>query len=201
MDAIRTSEPLTHAQKLNVVSINELKLHARIIEDDENALLGEFIEAAFDHLHGPTGWLNGYCLLEETWRFYLPSTLTFGLEVPVRPLIAVTAFEYLGSDGTTYEAVPTDRYRQIGYGDHAQLVRTSLPYPYFGTSHPRAYRVTVTAGHPTAAEVPSPLRMAIKLLAAHFYQNREVMVVEKGSPMAFGLQSLAGRYRVSPDHS
>jgi hypothetical protein len=61
--------------------------------------------------------------------------------------------------------------------------------------------MAVTAGHEAAAEVPSPLRLAIKLLAAHFYQNREVMVVEKGSPMAFGLQNLAGRYRVSPDHS
>jgi uncharacterized phiE125 gp8 family phage protein len=201
MDITRTSPALTHSDKLKVVPLEELKLHARIIDDDENALLGGYIEAAFDYLHGPLGWLNGYCILEEEFSYYLPSTLKDGVEIPVRPLIEVTGFEYLTSDGTTYDDVDVTRYRQLTYGAHGVIARATLPYPYYGTFNHRAYRITFRAGHEAASEVPSPIRQAIKMLAAHYYSNREVTGVEKTGPLAYGLQSLAGRYRVSPDHS
>jgi uncharacterized phiE125 gp8 family phage protein len=201
MDIRRTSDPLTLEAKLNVVSVMELKLHCRVIDDDENILFSQYIEAAFDHLHGPNGWLNGYCLLKERFEFYLDSYLSWGLEIPLRPFVLLVNFDYLGSDGVTYGAVTADRYRQITFGEHGVIKKTTLPLPYYGTYHPRAYRLRFDAGHSAAAEVPSPLRMAIKMLAAHYYQNREVTSIEKGSKIAYGLESLAGRYRISPDHS
>ena len=35
------------------------------------------------------------------------------------------------------------------------------PWPYVGTPHGRAYRITFTAGYGTAAEIPSPIKKAI----------------------------------------
>ena len=58
MDLQRISDPLTQAQKLEVVSVDALKLHQRVAEDDEDALIGDLIEAAYDYLSGPEGWLE-----------------------------------------------------------------------------------------------------------------------------------------------
>ena len=58
MDLRRTSTALTREHKLSVVSIADVKAQARELSNDEDALIGDYIEAAYDFLAGQNGWLG-----------------------------------------------------------------------------------------------------------------------------------------------
>lgn len=207
MDLRRISTPLTQAQKLAVVPLAEVKLAARISHADEDSMLQDDIEAAFDFLHGPEGWLNGCCLLEEEWEAFLPSDFGRWFEVPLRPLVggALTSFDVLQSDAS-YSAVDPAVFALLTRDGIASVQRASArAWPYFGDPAALAYRVRFKAGFgATRDAVPSVLRKAVRMLAAHWFVNRETVGAEGrkvGEDIRYGLRALAGRYRVSPDHS
>lgn len=208
MDLRRISDPLTREQKLAVLPIAKVKAQERVAHDTEDELIGDHIEAAFDHLHGPDGWLNGYCLLEEEFEFFPPALLGT-TELPLRPVgdedtVAVSRRLARG-DYTAYSpgdvlAVSSNgicavaRLRAEGFADQV------------GVIDPRQYRITFKAGWSSPDLVPRPLVQAMLLLAGHFYQNREATLSDTrvsnvSKKVEFGLIALAGRYRMSPDHS
>lgn len=207
MDLRRLSPPISRSRILGVVTVEEVKAQARVRHETEDDLIESYIEAAFTALHGPEGTLNGYCLLEEQFELNVPS-LASTWEMPLRPLSnASDAFvlSYRG-DADVYTTIPSADYALLRSGDYSTLQRIAET-PWLGYSsiyHPRAYRVTVRAGHATADTIPVPLKMAIKLLAATWFQNREALgPAGRTAPMAvpFGIQFLCGRYRKALNHS
>ena len=82
----RISAPLTMAQKVAVVPVPEMRRHARISQLDDDRLLAEDIEAAYDFLAGEDGWLGRCCLLDETFAAYVkwtqPKRLPGSYEAP-----------------------------------------------------------------------------------------------------------------------
>ena len=57
--------------------------------------------------------------------------------------------------------------------------------------------VTFVAGHANAAAAPSQLKAAIKLLVAHWYENREPVVTGTiATDIQFTIESLLGLNRV-----
>lgn len=211
MDLRRISAPLTIDQKLAVVSLDTLKAQARVRHDDEDALLKGYIAAAFDFLHGVDGWLNGYCLLEEEFELYL-DRFCGTAELPLRPIpdaMAPTLERRL--DRGSYTALASSDFMLALMDDCGVLARLSATSfrPQIGVVDPRQYRITFKAGWPSADLVPDALKQSVLLLAAHFYTNREASQTTvsglgasgKLREIEFGLRGLAGRYRVSPDHS
>lgn len=208
MDVRRISAPLTREQKLEVLPIATVKMQERVFHEMEDALIGDHIEAAFDHLHGPKGWLNGYCLLEEEWECF-PGAIYATTELPLRPVeddLGVTLERRLARGA--YEAVNAGDFMVATLDDAAVLARLTTTgfAPQANVIDPREYRIAFKAGHALPADVPRPLRQAMLLLAGHYYQNREASVSDPrvsnvSKKVEFGLQSLAGRYRFSPDHS
>lgn len=204
MDLRRLSYPLDQAAKLGVVSVADLKAQARIAQSDDDSLIAGYIEAAYDFLAGETGWLGRCCLLTEDFEFYVARPLR-GFDLPMRPLFgdAVTAFDVLS--GGTYVPVATRVYSLETDPESFSAIRRAsfAAWPYAGFDmNPRAYRVRFSAGFGDAAAVPSGIKLAIKMLAAHFYVNREATATDKiPQQIEFGLKSLAGRYRIGPDHS
>jgi uncharacterized phiE125 gp8 family phage protein len=208
MDLRLVSDPLTQADKLAVVPVAEVKRHLGIFHDDADDNLADDIEAAYDYLSGPNGWLGGCCLLNEAWVAYLPSRLDARVEIPLRPLAGsvVTGFGWLQSDGS-YDPVLATAYHVVPALTAFPAIQraTSVSWPYTGSAVPAAYKVEFTAGFGTDREdIPSPIRKGIRLLAGHYYRNREATGTEGrtvGQKIEFGLQSLCGRYRFAPDHS
>lgn len=207
MDLRLYSTPLTQSAKTAVVSVAEVKLQARILSADEDALVASDIETAYDYLSGAAGWLGRCCLLEEEFEFYVGSSQRGPIELPMRPFAgpSVTAFDMVQADGS-YAALPTPTFRLVPRETHGSLFGVDgTPWPYYGSFHPRAYRVRFKAGFGTEqAAIPSGIRKAIKMLAAHWYANRETVSkdgVTPGSQIEYGLRALCGRYRISPDHS
>jgi uncharacterized phiE125 gp8 family phage protein len=211
VDLRRISTPLTLKQKLTVVSLDTLKAQARVRHDDEDLLLAGYIGAAFDFLHGVDGWLNGYCLLEEEFELFL-DRFCGTTELPLRPIAG-------DMDPTLERRIDRGSYTAFGPSDFmlalmddcgvlAQMSAVGFR-PQRGIIDPRQYRITFKAGWPTADLVPDALKQSVLLLAAHFYTNREASQTTVSSlgasgklrEIEFGLRGLAGRYRVSPDHS
>lgn len=207
MDLRLLSEPLTREQKLEVVTVAEVKRDLRIRHARDDEMIGDDIEVAYDYLAGPEGWLNGCSLLEEDWELYLPSGVGPLFEIPARPLVGatLTAFDYLVDDA--YVAIDPDRYFVTDVrGSFAQVSAVAgRPWPYVGAWHARAYRLRFTSGFGTTkTSIPSPIRKGIRLLAGHYNKAREASSDEAKAPgqeIIYGLRSLCGRYRISPDHS
>lgn len=227
MDLQRISAPLTLGQKLGVVSIDALKLHQRVAEDDEDQLIADLIEAAYDYLSGPEGWLNGYCLLEESFELYV-DTLGNRLELPVRrffdpDLVSVERFDlisgqYQDLDVGLYTVVREDDYGVIASLSGRLLGESERTWRGLDWSawaarwtdtparKPRLYRIRFAAGAKSADLVPSPLKQAIKLIAGYWYEKRESIESDPRTQalpenLTIGIGRLAGRYRVAVDHS
>jgi uncharacterized phiE125 gp8 family phage protein len=209
MDLRRISAPLTREQKLTVVSIADVKLQARVRHDDEDELIAANIATAYDYLSGYDGWTNGFVLLEESFEFYSES-LSDTLELPLRPvgeggLISVESRDTSTAD---YLALDPATYTFAFDGDLGLIARLqpSLAAPTVFLPDRRRYRVRFKAGHPNPLTIPESIKKAIVLLAAHYYANREAASPDTRAGVlperiAYGVQSLAGRYRFSPDHS
>lgn len=208
MDLRRISAPLTLDQKLAVVTLDEAKAQARVRHADEDDLIKGYVAAAFDFLHGPDGWLNGYCLLEESFEFYV-GRVDAVLELPIRPVVDDTLISFEGRvDRGAYANIGAADFMVARVDEFATLARLTAngfaAQP--GVADPRRYRIRFAAGWSEAADVPSTLKQSIKMLAAHFYANREVAEpAGRGTALSreveYGLRALAGRHRVSPDHS
>ncbi|WCS27793.1 phage gp6-like head-tail connector protein [Methylobacterium sp. NMS14P] len=208
MDLRRISDPLTLEQKLAVVTLDEAKAQARVRHTDEDDLIKGYVAAAFDFLHGPDGWLNGYCILEESFEFFVDRVDTV-VELPVRPVVDDTLVSFEGREARgAYAAIAAGDFMIALVDEFATLARltTNGFAAQPGLVDPRRYRIRFAAGWSDAAHVPSTLKQAIKMLAAHFYASREVAEpAGRGGALSreveYGLRALAGRHRVSPDHS
>ncbi|MGX9981134.1 head-tail connector protein [Methylobacterium fujisawaense] len=227
MDLQRISPPLTQVQKLTVVSIDALKLHQRVEEDDGDALIGDLIEAAFDYLSGPEGLLNGYCILEESFELYV-DTLGARLELPIRrfvdgDLVSVERFDlttgaYADLDVGLYTVVREDDFGVIAslsgraLGERERMWcgldwnAWAARWPSPPVRKPRLYRIRFAAGAKSPDLVPSPLKQAIKLIAGYWYEKRESIESDPRTQalpenLTIGIGKLTGRYRVASDHS
>jgi hypothetical protein len=201
------STPLTRAEKIAVCPVADVKAQARVSHSDEDTLIGDYVEAAYDFLSGPHGWLGRCCILEEDWEWFAGPITKPYLEFPLRPIAndGVADFEMVGADGTTYSAVATTVYHSLMTATFPRIALVSgQTWPYAGVWNPRSYRFEFTAGFTpkgSPLSVPSPIRQCIKLLAAYWYNHRESSQTEPSQEIMYGLKAVAGRYRIGPDHS
>lgn len=207
MDYAITSGALDRTKILELVTVDSVKLSERISHNVENEMIADDIVAAYEYLNGMEGWTNGYYMLEEEVEIYT-SGLETTFEIPLRPIrdMSGVTFGRLQADGTYADVAAADY--AAGFANQC-LVLSSLSRTAFkpgpGTPHPRSYRVTATVGTESAL-VPAGLVKSIRLLAGHYYMNREAAFADTRTgqlsrKIAYGVEALAGRYRFSPDHS
>jgi uncharacterized phiE125 gp8 family phage protein len=201
------SPPLERDDKLEVVSIEEVKAQARISHDTEDDLIQDDIEAAYDYLAGPNGWLGHCALLTQDFEEIIDRPIRASFELSMRPLVGdITSFELLGSDGTTYDDVPEADWSlwETEFPTIYRLASSEWPYSGFRRSA-GIYRIRYSAGYGTEKEnIPSPIRKGIKLLVAHWFKQREATGEEGrsvGGEIEYGLRRLCGRYRIANDPS
>lgn len=156
------------------VTLVEQKLHMRVdvtvIIDD--ALITSLIKAARLHLEAITG------------RSFVTRTLDLFLDAfpdndcPIRlsdvPVIAVTQFEYTLDGAGSPTTFPTSDFLLDEKNEPALIhLRTSKSWPGDTLEPANGVRIRFSAGFGTAAAVPEDIKAAIKLFAAHLYENRE----------------------------
>jgi uncharacterized phiE125 gp8 family phage protein len=175
-----TSEPITLA---------EVKAHLRLDGTAEDVYLGSLILTSRLQIEAALG----LALIAQSWRLTLddwPAQNT--LELPMRPIASVTSISASDPDGDTLpldiDAVRLDR------APVPRLIAGSNGWPR-PTSPYNTIEVDFTAGYgANAAAVPAPIRQALLLLVAHWYEHRDPYAIATAIPCS--VSDLLMPYRI-----
>lgn len=157
------------------ISLDEAKSWLRVEHTGDDADIEALIVAARAMVEERT-WRQ---LLTADYRLTLdafPTACGSGREydeirLPKPPLLRLVKFQYLDGSGVTQD-VDSAIYR-IETGEEARLIlRNGQSWPT-ALVEKNAVTVEYQAGYGTAADaVPSQLRLAIRMLVCHWYENR-----------------------------
>lgn len=179
------------------LTLDQVKLHLRVDHCEEDSLLAMLISTARQYVEE----VCGRSLLEQTWDTYLDAWPVDQIIVPRAPLRSVTEITYRGPDDSevVWDAA---NYIVDSVREPACIV------PAAGRCWPPAparvisgIRIRFVAGWAAAADVPVPLKQAMLLLVAHWYQNREAVTVGNNgasvsTPLALAVDALLASYRL-----
>jgi uncharacterized phiE125 gp8 family phage protein len=178
---------------LEPVSLADAKAHLRIDHDDDDALLTAAIVAARIHVEAATRRV----LIAQEWRVHLDRWPRKRIvTIPVAPLIAVDALRIHDAEGGTTE-IDEDDYEVDTASVPGRLVlAASAPAPVGRLVN--GIEIDVTAGYgATSLEVPSPLRHAVMMLVAHWYEHRGAVGHDlAGLATPYGFEALVAPYRI-----
>lgn len=155
------------------VTLAEAKLFLRVEHDDDDDLIAALIAGSRIHVEAQTR----RALITQTWRLtrdVWPASGRFFV-LPV-PLVGLVAARVYGADNTAH-AIDIGLFTVDKAAAPAMLAFAPGTLPAAGRAA-AGIEVDVTTGYGAAGEnVPEPLRHAIRLLVAHWYENRGIAVV------------------------
>jgi uncharacterized phiE125 gp8 family phage protein len=168
---------------LEPLSLAEAKAHLRIDADDEDALIGALIGAARVAVETEIR----RALIAQSWRAFVDTWPADGVTLPVVPVLSLEAVRAFDMDDT-----PTELDEETYEFDPADFSVTIDPVP-----SAKRYEIDFVAGYgEAAANVPAPLRQAMRLLITHWYENRAaVMLSDDPTATPLGYRELVAPYR------
>lgn len=169
---------LTAGPAVEPVTLPEAKAHLRIDSDDEDALIASLAVTSRLHIEASLG----LAMITQSWRLLLDRWPSGdAVELPLRPLLAVDAVRVRTSGEATATLAPTTYLVDIA-SRPPRVVFNGAARPDPGIAA-NGIEIDFTAGFGDAgADVPAPLKHAILMLTAHWYEHRDP--VEIGSSAA-----------------
>lgn len=174
------------------VDVALLKEHLRITTTAQDNVLPIYLGAAVE-------WVELYTsrpLMRQTWRVTLPAFPERTWLPYAAPFVAISSVTYYD----TANASQTLASSVYAVAEDAEPACLRVAY---GQVWPSVYdrddavTITYTVGAAAAADVPVALRQAVLLLAGHFYENREAVLVSAISKeMEFAVKTLCAPYRL-----
>jgi uncharacterized phiE125 gp8 family phage protein len=182
------------------VEVSEAKAHSRVEITEDDTYLGNLITAARQLVERRTG----LALVTQTWRMsmshfpWAPSYSSHddgAIRLPKSPLASVTSITYVDGAGVTQTMSASDY-------EVDTTVEPGLVQPVYDEVWPYArcqansVRITFVAGYGSAVAVPEPLKLAIKFLVSHWYENREPALASGAVPkeIPFTVEALLTPY-------
>lgn len=154
------SRPILVTPPAEAVSLSQMKAWLRVTHDLENDLITSLVQAATAHLDGWAGVL-GRAIMPQTWKEEFDADGTLRLALPDVSSVTVTAKDEAGA------AVPATAGALSGDAIGAFVEVDADPTA-----------VTIIAQYSCGMEAAmlEAARVAIMLLAAHWYVNRTAVV-------------------------
>lgn len=177
------------------VSLAELKLFLRIDHSDDDELIQSLITAARQYCE----LVQNRSYITQTWQFYLDDWPTQGyIELPRPPLQAADiSVKYTSAAGTEYTFAAENYHVDVSFvGKIVLAYGKTWPTISLKTSLPIC--IEYKAGYGDAATtVPETVKQAIKMLAGHWYENRETTLTGSTSKeIEFAVSALLQLERV-----
>ena len=173
------------------VTLAELKSHLRVDWDDEDDELQAYLEAAVETLDGPKGQLAS-AIVSQTWHHVCGGADHWRVRLTADP-VALVSIKYLDGDEVEQTATLADfRVESDGF-DYAVVPVTGKSWPDMAC-RADALRITYTTGA-EVSDVPKPLKQAVKLLAAHWYKEREHAAAVNLREIPFAVSTLIQPYK------
>lgn len=155
------------------VTLAETRAYLRLDGTQEDALVTALTAAARTMLEAETR----RAFVTQSWRLLLDAWPAGGVEIPLAPVRAVTAIALVNGEGAQVPVDPALYEADI----HAEPPRI---VPGCASIWPPPLRrvagiaIEFEAGYGAAQAVPAPLKQALLMLVAHWFENR--------APVAFG---------------
>ena len=175
------------------VTLEQVKAHARIDTDDDDALLVIMIASARAYVEGATKRRLMTQTLDYSldvgwpWR-YGTQRMTF----PVNPVQSVASITYV--DGSSPNpTLAADQYTVVGRRHNSYIM------PAYGVEWPtvrcvpNAVVVQFVCGDDD--DVPPALTQAVLLLASHMYERRDLTTEKQLMEIPYGIESLISQWR------
>jgi uncharacterized phiE125 gp8 family phage protein len=186
------SSILLNGPAVEPITLAEAKAHLRVEHNDDDAVIVSLIAGSRIHVETQTR----RALISQNWRIirdHWPSDGQIAiLPVPLQQIVAARVYE---SDGSTL-AIDTQAF-VVDKASAPALVAFapwSLPAPGRVIG---GIELDVKVGYGDgAADVPEPLRQAIRLLVAHWYENRGVTSQRAVNVLPIAVNALIAPYRV-----
>lgn len=160
---------MTTPPALEPVSVAEAKTHMRIDGDDEDVLIASLLLTSRLHIEVALS----LALVTQSWRLTLdrwPGGRD--LELPLTPLRSIDEIRVKNAAGVA-SVVPAESYLVDIASRPPRLVWNNQVPP---APHARAngIEIDITAGFGASGDsVPAPLKHAILMLTAHWYEHRD----------------------------
>tara|TARA_R110000824_G_scaffold366730_2_gene555680 strand:- start:213162 stop:213719 length:558 start_codon:yes stop_codon:yes gene_type:complete len=168
------------------VSLAEARAYLRLDNETEDMLLGVLITSARMVLEADTR----RAFMTQSWKLILDSWPVTKVALPLAPASAVTEIT-LDDDAVTVAPATYD----VALAGDAPCVmpRTTWPQP---VNRVGGIAISFTAGYGGAGDVPAPLKQAILLLVAHWFDNRApVALGESVHELPISVAALVAPYR------
>jgi uncharacterized phiE125 gp8 family phage protein len=164
---------LTSGPAEEPVSVSEAKAHLRLDGATEDILVASLILTSRLHIEAALG----LALITQDWRLTLDRWPEAGeVRFPLRPIQSVGAVTVRASDGTP-SVLPDESYLLDGNARVPRLVAREGKWPAPGLVA-NGIEIEFTAGiSEDAAGVPEPIRHALLLLVAHWYEHRDPLEI------------------------
>ena len=170
------------------VSLGLMKEHCRIDSGDEDVVLNHYITAAREWFETA---LNR-TIANTTWKAFLP-WFPDVFVLPYPPLLTVSHLKYLDTNNVQQTLSSATYVVATGRTPGEVMLADGELWPESYT-HPQAIEIQWTAGQTT---VPSRITQGILLLAGHWYENREsVLVGVTGSEVPQAVEAIISTARV-----
>lgn len=179
------------------VSVAEAKLHLRVDVADDDALIGALVQAGREVVESRTG----RALITQTWDVFWDGWPAGDvMELPLPPLQSVTSVTYFDTEGTEATLGTASYWVDTSSTPGRVVLYDGSTWPSTALRASNGVKVRMTAGYGTAGTAtPARLRAAVNLLAGHWYENREAVVVTgaQAVELPFAVKALTDAMRVT----
>jgi len=170
------SSILLSGPAIEPVTLDEAKAHLRVEHDDDDDVIAALITGARVHVEAQTR----RALIAQSWRLVRNRWPDNGrIRVLPAPLRVLSAARVYRLDGST-QPIDVGAFTADIASAPAVLSFASGALPVSGRVV-AGIELDVEAGYGEAADdVPQPLRQAIRILVAHWYENRGLIATGAG---------------------
>ena len=161
----RTVEPAEEP-----ISHDEARAHMRAADDEPPTVIESFIKACRVH----TEDISSCMLCTQTWKMTIDYCFPQEIRIPLRPVQSITSIKYIDEAGVQ-QTLAAGKYK-LAKGFIARI-NPAYNESWPGTRAEReAVEIIFIGGFGAAKDVPETLKLAIKLLLAHYSENREATI-------------------------
>lgn len=181
---VRTSAPS------QMVTTAEFKTHVHedLNDSTNNTYIDSLIVAATD-------WAEIFTarsFVTQTWTWYLKKIDTTSLYLPRPQIQSITSISYVDTAGST-QTWSSSEYDWSNYSGELKPAPAYSWPPY--REQIDAITLVYIAGYGNSTTVPEPIKLAVKMLASHWYEHRASVSETKMEEVPQSVKMLLWSYR------
>ena len=183
---------LTAAPEREPVSVSEAKDYLRIDSAVEDPVVASLILAARLHIEGALD----IAMVTQSWSLFVDCWPEDGrVSIPVGPLKSVDSVKVYDANDTAQTVSPETYVVDLSLLRPRLVRQAGAVWPIPGRPA-NGIKIALTAGYgDTTDKVPQPIRQAVLMLAAHWYEQREPVVFDRPDELPHGVADLLKPYR------